>query len=597
MTAATFSTGREASTGEAARVTRAAGRRRVAAALRAAMVLAVLSRSGQAAAEVQLVGVDGALAANVLAYLTLDQESCEAPAWRVQQQYVAAPARIESALQALGYYAASVKSELVTGKDCWRATFTIDPGKPIRIRELDVKAEGDPIFAVAAAQSSLREGAVLDQGAYDALKRRWSDLAIERGYRDAKFLESRIDVYPDEHAADIVLHFDAGERYRFGAIRLDQSVLSDRLVRAYVPFKAGDLYDGRLLTTLYVALADSGYFQTIDIRQGEPDRETREVPIEIALTAAKRRLVTYGAGFSTDTGPRLRFGRTNRRFNDRGHQFGINAQLSPVISEVTASYRFPHGDPRTEWINFDVGLKKEDTDTSKSDSLEFGAQRVVERPHNWTRTQKLGLLIEDFDVADQSGRSTLLMSGIDWARTRADNALRPHRGYRLDFEVRGASDALLSDTSFVQAIAAGKWIWSLPGMGRVLVRGRVGATDVGSFADLPPSVRFFAGGDNSVRGYDFQTLGPTDDSGKVIGGSSLATASFEYEHPLHERWSLAFFVDSGNAFEGSHFTAKTGAGLGGRWQSPLGPIRIDLAHPFDDPTTSWRVHISLGPDL
>lgn len=567
--------------------------------MKAATLLTVsaLAWSARAAADVQLVGVDGALAANVLAYLTLDQEPCDAPAWRIEQQYVAAPGRIKSALEALGYYATNVTSELATGADCWHATFTIDPGEPVKIRRLDVRASGDAVFSIALAQSKLSEGAVLDQGAYDALKRRWSDLAIERGYRDAAFTASRVDVYPDEHAADVTLHFEAGERYRFGEVRFDQSILTDRLVRAYLPFKPGDPYDNRLLTALYIALTDSGYFDTIDIRQGDPNRETREVPISIVLTPAKRKLITYGIGFSTDTGPRLRLGRNNRRFNDRGHQFGINAQLSPVISEITATYRFPHGDPRTEWINFDIGLKKEKTDTSKSDSLEFGARRVVERPRDWTRTQKLSLLIEDFDVADQSGRSKLLMPGIAWTRTRADNPLHPHRGYRVDFEMRGATDAVVSDTRFFQTIAAGKWIWSLPHMGRVLVRGRVGATAVPTFEELPPSVRFFAGGDNSVRGYDFESLGPEDANGKVIGGSSVVVASFEYEHPLHDRWSLAFFADSGNAFNGSDFTPKTGAGLGGRWQSPLGPIRIDLAHPFDDPSTSWRLHISLGPDL
>lgn len=567
--------------------------------MKAATLLTVstLVLSARAVADVRLVGVDGALAANVLAYLTLDQEACDAPSWRVEQQYTAAPGRIGSALEALGYYEANVESDLESDADCWHATFTIDPGEPVRIRTLDVQTQGDAVFALATAQSSLHEGAVLDQGAYEALKRRWSDLAIERGYRDATFTASRVDVYPDEHAADVTLHFDAGERYRFGEIRFDQNVLSDRLVRAYLPFKAGDPYDNRLLTTLYIALTDSGYFDTIDIRQEAANHETRDVPIDIVLTPAKRRLITYGIGFSTDTGPRVRLGRNNRRFNDRGHQFGVNAQLSPVISEITATYRFPHGDPRTEWINFDVGLKKESTDTSKSDSLEFGARRVVERPRDWTRTQKLSLLIEDFDVADQSGRSKLLMSGISWTRTRADNALRPHRGYRLDFETRGASDAVVSDTSFLQTIAAGKWVWSLPKMGRVLVRGRVGATAVQDFEELPPSVRFFAGGDNSVRGYDFESLGPEDEHGEVVGGSSVVVASFEYEHPLHDRWSLAFFVDSGNAFNGSDFTPKTGAGLGGRWQSPLGPIRVDLAHPFDDPSTSWRLHISLGPDL
>jgi translocation and assembly module TamA len=302
-------------------------------------------------------------------------------------------------------------------------------------------------------------------------------------------------------------------------------------------------------------------------------------------------------GFSTDTGPRIRFGRNNRRFNDRGHQFGVNAQLSPVVSEVTANYRFPFGDPRSEWIDFDVGVKSEDTESAESESLQFGARRVLERPGDWTRTQMLNLLVEDFEVADQLGRSRLLMPGINWTRIRADNNIRPARGSKLELEVRGANDVLGSDTNFLQVIAKGKWIWSPSQKARILLRGDLGATEERSFDELPPSVRFFAGGDNSVRGYDFEALGPVDTDGEVIGGLSLAVGSVEYEHAVRERWSVAVFVDSGNAFEGSNFDTKTGAGLGARWQSPLGPIRVDLAHPFDDEDTSWRLHISLGPDL
>jgi translocation and assembly module TamA len=393
------------------------------------------------------------------------------------------------------------------------------------------------------------------------------------------------------------VHFDSGKRYRFGDVTFDQDVLGDRLIRSYLPFHPGDSYDTRELTELYIALADSGYFRNIEVRPGQAKRDTGEIPIEIVLTGAARRLISYGIGYSTDTGPRIRFGRNNRRFNDRGHQFGVNAQLSPVVSEVTANYRFPYGDPRTEWINFDAGIKSEDTDSAESDSLELGARRVLERPGDWTRTQMLNFVIEDFEVADQIGRARLLMPGINWTRIRADSSTRPSHGSKLDLQTRAASDALGSNTTFVQVLTRAKWIWSPSAKARILVRSDIGATQAQTFAELPPSIRFFAGGDNSVRGYDFESLGPEDADGEVLGGSSLAVGSFEYEHMVRERWSVAVFVDSGNAFAGPHFDAKTGVGLGARWQSPLGPIRVDLAHPLDDDETSWRLHISLGPDL
>jgi translocation and assembly module TamA len=554
---------------------------------------------GTASADVNVAGVDGSIAANVLAYLDLDDEPCDAPRWRVEQQYRAAPARIRDALQAFGYYEPSVAPALDQDEACWHARFEIELGEAVRLRAVDVRltgeAESDPPFATALAEAGLATGAVLNHGAYEQLKRRWSDLARERGFAEAELVINRIDVYPDEHAADVTLLFDSGPRYRFGRTELTQEVLTEQLAASYLTFREGEPYDTQQLTDAYAALANSGYFRTIDMRPLPHDTATRTIPIAVTLTSAARTQTSYGVGFSTDTGPRFRFGRNNTRFNERGHQFGVNAQLSPVVSEVTANYRMPIRS-RSEWLNFDAGIEREDTETAESERLEIGARRVHERRGDWTRTELLSLRVEDFVVADQASRARLLMPGVDWTRIRADNEIRPTMGSRLSLELRGANDALVSDTSFVQAVAQGKWIWSLPRGRRILVRGQVGATAKRNFAELPASVRFFAGGDNSVRGYDFEALGPLDADGKVIGGSSLAVGSFELEQPLRERWSLAFFVDSGNAFEGSRIDAQTGAGIGGRWQSPLGPIRIDLAKALDG-ERDWRVHVSLGPDL
>jgi len=559
---------------------------------------------GPVAADVKLGGIDGPLAENVLAHMSLDEEPCDAPRWRIEQQQQTALPRIREALEAFGYYSPKIDAKLEFAPECWHSTFDVTPGEPVllRVATIDITgaAAADGDFTGAIERDAWRTGEPLNHGVYEGLKRRWSDLALERGYPDAKFVASRIDVYPDERVADVELRFDSGARYTFGAVDLHQDVVSDELAHAYLPFKPGDPYDARVLTMLYVALADSGYFQTIDVRPLEADRDAHAIPVEITLTASRRKQLTYGIGYSTDTGPRLRFSRTYRRFNERGHQFSVSAQISPVISEFGASYRIPFGDPRKEWVAFDAGIKTEDTDTSTSDSLELGARRVAVRPGNWTRTQLLSLLVEDFEVGAQAGRAHLLMPGIDWTRILADNNIRPRTGSKISLRVQFAADELGSDNSLVQAVVRGKWIWSTPKMSRFIVRGELGAMAEDSFEDLPPSVRFFAGGDNSVRGYDFEALGPTDATGQVIGGSSLATASFEFEHPMRAKWpkwSMAMFVDSGNAFERHSFDTRTGAGLGVRWLSPLGPIRIDIAHPFDDPTTSWRLHINLGPDL
>jgi translocation and assembly module TamA len=561
----------------------------------------LLAASTGAQGAVEISGIEGASLENVQAYLRLDDLMCTVDESVVRREFARAPGQIDSALEALGFYAPTVDAGIEFGAECWTARFTIAPGDPVRVRTRDIEIAGaaqtDPAFIRVLADAGLAVGEPLHHGRYDQLKRLMSDLARERGYANAFFTEHRIDVFPDELAADIVLRFDSGERYRFGDVVIEQDVLDDAFVARYIAIEPGQPYSNIALTETYVALTDSRYFDLIDVRPNEPNHEERTIDVTVALTGAPRRLITYGVGFSTDEGPRLRFGRTFRRWNERGHQLAVDARLSPVISDVIASYRFPRGDSRYDWTIFDGGLRREDTETAESETLEFAARLVHERPGSWSRTELVSLSIEDFEIADQVGRSRLLMPGIDWTRLRADVPLRPTRGSRIRFMVRGAGDSLGSDTSFVQGTADWKWIWSLGNAGRVITRGQLGLTQEESFDELPPSVRFFAGGDQSIRGYDFESLGPMDDTGQVIGGTGVAVASFEYEQPVRPKWSVAFFIDAGNAFKDSTLDVKQSTGVGVRWQSPLGPIRLDIGVPIDDPMHDARLHVSIGPDL
>ena len=186
----------------------------------------------------------------------------------------------------------------------------ITAGEPVRIRSLDLaltgEAERDAPFAAALEQAGLAGGAVLNHGAYEQLKRRWSDLARERGYADAQFAVARIDVYPEEHAADIALRFDSGVRYAFGRTELTQDVLTAGLAASYLDdFREGEPYDAARLTDAYAALASSGYFETIDVRPMPADAATRTIPIAVALTSSARTQTSYGIGYSDRHGAAL----------------------------------------------------------------------------------------------------------------------------------------------------------------------------------------------------------------------------------------------------------------------------------------------------
>jgi translocation and assembly module TamA len=557
--------------------------------------------AGPAGAAVEIEGLDPDLETHTRAALSLDNEACDAPDWRVDGLFGRATREIRSALQAYGYYAPEIEAAIEHGETCWTARFTVVTGEPVLLRdvtiELDGEAAADPDFARVLAGAGLRAGIPLHHGDYERLKTQLFDMAQRNGYAEARLIQNVIDVYPAELAADIRLRFDSGPRYAFGEFLVRQQILNPELVEGFYDIETGDPFDRRELTELYAALVDSGYFSLVSVRPLAADRDLRQIPIEIELTPGNRRILSYGGGFATDTGPRARIARTNRRLNERGAQLNLNTELSPVISEFSAIYRFPYGDPRTEWLSFDAGIRREDTETTKSDAIEFGVRRVIERSNDWQETQFVDLLVEDFEIQEERGRTTLLQPGISWLRVRADNTIRPDRGDKLSIEISGASDSLGSQTTFLQTIVEKLWIRSFATRARVLARVRAGITWEDNFDDLPPSVRFFAGGDNSIRGYKFRSLGPRDADGDVIGGSRLAVASIELERSIKEKWSVATFYDVGNAFRETDFEAVAGAGIGTRWLSPVGPIRIDVARPLDGPNRDLRLHVSLGPDL
>jgi translocation and assembly module TamA len=555
-----------------------------------------------AKATVVIEGIEGDLLDNALAHLSIDDEACDAPGWRIERVYKELDAEIAAALEAYGHYSAEIEKTLDTEEDCWVASLTIDPGPKVTLRSVEVRLDGEDIelFEDIAKSVPLQADQALNHADYEAYKEQFVTRANRWGYFNGAFPESRIDVYPDLLAADIVLVYAPGHRYDFGDITITQEVVSEKLAQAYVDFTSGQAYDATRISKLYEALLESGYFSGVDIRttpRGEPDFD---VPVTIRLDAAKHRSYNGGVGFATDTGPKVRVGYINRMRNEKGHQLELNASLSPVIAEIGASYKFPLDNPRKAWLNVDTGFKTEDTDTANSDIYKIGLKRFYRRTETWLETWFLDYSLEKYEVGvTDDGSSKLLTPGISWAHTPIAGPPRPMSGFQANLRVSAAADFLLSDTSFIQVHANGKIIRPLWSGARIIGRTGLGATLRENFVELPASVRFFAGGDQSIRGYEYQSLGPRDPFGAVVGGSYLAVFSVELDQRVRDNWSAALFIDTGNAFDKfDNVSLETGIGAGIRWYSPLGPIRFDVAIPLaSDADDSFRIHVTLGPDL
>ena len=552
---------------------------------------------------VDIAGLSRTTETMVRATVALDNEPCTAPDARVRRLYRRADKEILQALEVYGYYAPIIKKSLDRDKDCWRARFSIDRGPQVRLRNVRIAVSGtatsDKAVTTYIASQPFVQGDGLNQRAYDEYKASIASLAQRRGYFDGRFVTSRIDVYPRELVADITLDYASGERYRFGPVTLDQAVVDEKLAMDYVEFKAGEPYDAEKVNDLYVALLAGGYFQNVEVRTTPRPAPDLDVPITIVLTASKPRTWTTGIGYATDTGAKFRLGYLNQRLNRRGHQFEFSSSFSQVLGDATLSYRLPFGSPRDEWLSFDTGYKYENPEDSRSDEFRIGVKQLKRRSGNWRETRFVDYRHESFSVGVEAGSSNLVVPGITWANQPLLLPNRPRRAHRLTFTVSGTDQVLGSDTAFLQLATEGKVILPLWSTARLLVRGEAGWTIKEDFADLPFSVRYFAGGDDSVRGYDYKTLGPTDAEGNVIGGADKLVGSVEFDQRVLANWSVAAFLDVGNAFDTfSNLSLKKSVGAGLRWYSPLGPIRIDVGVPLDNNAPdSFRIHITLGPDL
>lgn len=557
----------------------------------------------QPVVNIDIDGIDSTLETNVRLFLSIEQQKNHPlmSDGRVRRLHQKAPAEITAALQPYGYYRPTIDASLTEEEAGeWLARYVIDPGPGLPIAEFQLNVSGemndDTALQTLVRQHSLVTGDTLVHPEYEAFKSRLNALASDRGYVEAKFTTARIEVDLNLYEARIYIDFDSGPRYRFGTVSLQQDVLEPDLLQRFIPFKTGDPYSLAELIKLQQGLNDSDYFQVADVSPGQAQRETREIPVNVRLLPRKDHRYDFGVGYGTDTGARAKFGWRMPRVNRRGHRIGSKIVISEIGHELSANYRVPVFNPRTDQLVYSISEEKEETDSNESLLRTVGLSLNHNRGE-WRESLSLNYQVEEFEVANDSGTSELLIPGMSWSRTWGRDFINVFDGLRFDIGVRGASESLLSDTDFAQLRGGLKFIFSLNKANRVLMRGNFGTTSTPDFDQLPSSIRFFAGGSQSVRGYAYESLGPEDDDGDVVGGKHLLTGSIEFEHYFDDRWGIATFIDAGNAINDLDDDLEQGVGFGLRWKSPVGPVRIDLANAISTEDKDWRLHISIGPDL
>ena len=557
---------------------------------------------GAVVLDVAVSGLDQEMSANVLARLGIYQQR-ENPKFSVGEMrrlHRKAGADIKAALEPLGYYGSEVESALVAVDGVWHASYIVTPGEPVLVHSVTVRVTGPggelSLFADLEQQVPLQEGAILKHQDYEEGKKKILQWAVKNGFVEAKFDKHEILVQRAKHQADIELLLNTGHRFLFGTTHSAQEIISQELLSRYLPYKEGDSYSIREISHLQSILYETGFFSEVAVAPEFDKAIDLRVPIALTLAPALRNRYSLGLGYGTDTGVRGKMEWRNRLFNESGHKTHSSLQLSQRLNKLDASYEIPVADPRYDALKYAGGLSTETWEETSTQLISL----ATALSHSELKKQygaTIEIRNEVYDVGATSGTSLLLLPGASWSMIFADNRINTENGWRFSVDLMGAEKSIISDATFLQAQAGAKGIMSLSDQWRLIGRFTLGGTAVDSIDDLPPSLRFYTGGDQSVRGYAYKSIGPVDASGAVIGGRYLMVGSIEAERKIDNLWSLVAFYDTGQATNELSLDLKKSVGVGGRVTLPFGQVRLDIAVPVMEEEGSFRIHLNVGADL
>ncbi|HEX3836001.1 MAG TPA: BamA/TamA family outer membrane protein [Steroidobacteraceae bacterium] len=586
------------------------------------LLCVLVCQRATAAVDLTVRGVNDPLRSNVLAYLSLARyKDRDLDATMVQRLRERIEREVREALRPFGYYAPIVSSDVTRkeqGKDKnnWRVEVHIDPGLPVLMTAVSIRVSGegstDPRFIRIIKEAALHVGDQLDHAAYDHIKSELQDTAGTYGYLDARLTHSELKVDPAKLAATADLELATGPRYRFGATTIDQSVLDVALVKRYIRYHEGDPFDlGELLHTQF-ALDDSQYFAAVEVKTGEPDRVKHLVPVSITAQPGKRDRYQFGAGYGTDTGPRGIFVWDRRLVNGSGHHFDTQLEASAKIQQLQSQYIVPIGDPALEHFAMGAAIQQSIPGDLNNKDFSLGPSVTLVRDrwqYVWAVTPTYSVTSDGYTVL----RDRLVVPSLTIAsvpRGYLGEALF-ERG--LQVEIRGAAQPLGSSVSFLQLHVTDERVFPIASGWHLLLRGELGTTLVSRLSQLPGSFRFFAGGDESVRGFGFDDLSPIvayrNANGAVtdvkVGGRHVISGSAEIIRDLPRNLGVSVFSDFGNAFDTfghapnpayPHFMEYS-VGVGLRWRLPVLTFGVDVAEPISRPGAGPRFDINFSPKL
>ncbi len=364
-----------------------------------------------------------------------------------------------------------------------------------------------------------------------------------------------------------------------------------RIIENLNPIKSGMPYRQQQILELQTRLQNSTYFKTVNVTVDVDAARPKQVPVKVQVVEQESKTVGFGVGYSTDTGIRGKIEYGDKDIADRGWRLTTGVQADQVRQSVYGGLDFPvRADGARDSVATAFSKQEVQGETTENARVTLSRaktqgpfERVVALQYQHERQGLAG--------APGDQRQALTVNSA-WTRRAVDNLLYPTRGHLVNFQVGGAHDALLSDQRFLRMYIKGVRYLPLAEQDSVILRAELGAVAAPSRFGIPSDFLFRAGGDQSVRGYKYQTLGVSEGDA-IVGGRYLAVGSLEYVHWFQTTWGAAVFYDRGDAADSINaldFAAGYGVGL--RWRTPVGPINLDVA--YGEQAHKYRLHFTLG---
>ncbi len=544
------------------------------------------------------------------AYRALLRDNLELERWRdnprmdaAQLERLVARTRgdVATLMQTEGFYSPAIEVSLERGGAEPTVRVRLEPGAPVRVTSVKLNFRGAIASAPAGEQPTaealrerwpLKAGEVFRQDAWEGAKRATLRALLIERYPGARIVSSRATVDPATLRADLELVLDSGPPYRFGRTEIHGlERYPARIVENLNPIEPGEPYRQSALFALQTRLQNSGYFDNVTVEAPTAGAAPAAVPVVVTLVEAKRRRLGLGAGVSSDTGARGQIEYQDNNIAQRGLRLlaGLKVDRTGPTASVTLSWPI-----RADGARDSIGASLTNTDLQGEQTRTFALDAKRARiDGKIERSFGLQYQRQSDQVAGlPTANNQALVPYYGWTLRDVDSLLAPQRGYVLNLQLGAAAEHLLSDRSFARGY--GKWTGFFPLAQRstLILRAEAGAVLAGGRDGIPSSYLFRAGGDQSVRGYAYQSLGVAE-ADAVVGGRLLGVASAEAVHWLTPSWGAALFYDVGDAADTlQSFSAKRGYGVGARWRSPVGPVNLDLAYGRD--TGKYRIHFSLG---